>query len=47
MTYSETEGSGDLGWVEAKVGHGYTSVGGGLVHGDLRGKEKEAGSEEE
>lgn len=32
--------------MEAKVGPDYTNVGGG-VDGELRGKEREAGSEEE
>ena len=32
--------------MEAKVGPDYTNVGGG-VHGELKGKEREAGSEEE
>ena len=36
----------ETGWVEAKVGPDYTNVGGG-VHGELKGKEREAGSEEE
>lgn len=36
----------ETGWVEAKVGPDYTNVGGG-VHGELRDKEREAGSGEE